>query len=166
MLNLNNSIDQSKNHDEIEENLDKYYDIPIKDFKRNSQYSRDSHSNLLNTLKKANSNIKNEENHIEEIIENNVDSKKNIINEILKDDTTRFLNESMHRPFTPPFSSLPIDGNFMTGTTATANSNSATNDNKIKMLLMPKETSDLELVYDTVLGCYYDAQTNNYYEKR
>lgn len=181
----------------LEETEEKfYYDIPIKDFKKKTAY-KDSTNSYFNP--KLTGQIR-EERTTEKLGDklNEGDSKRRMIEEILRDSQNNFSVVDKDRPFTPPFTKLvPVSSN-KTGEKALAiierakeeilNSDiyiiknesvlerstvlnpvkqSLRYDNKLldsldqNNKLMDK---NLDLIYDHVLGCYYDPKTNMYYE--
>jgi hypothetical protein len=148
-------------NDEIEENLDRYYDIPIKNKKPN--YNHKEYYENQRENKTTN----------KEYIADGVDmSKHRIIEEILKENYNKSLNDSLNRPFTPPFNKFnnfdyeekhynnkSDNEEIVSNTTGKVTLDDKYKDKEHK-IHCPKE----ELVYDYVLECYYHPQTNIYYE--
>jgi hypothetical protein len=141
-----------------EESDDKfYYDIPIKDYKKKSQYKESG--NFFASKTKMNVMPQNDENAT------NLDTKRQIIAEILKESHNTFKLIDKERPFTPPFTKL-VPMNSLKSLDK-ANSlldkiqEEPVNDNNPYKI---NSDNDLDLIYDHVLGCYYDPKTNMYYE--
>lgn len=157
----------------IEEKLDRYFDIPIikKQKNTNEKYNTNTKENKQNDA---------EGNEDEVEADTNI-SKNKIINEILKENYKKSLNDSsLNRPYSPPFISkfdnLPTyenktnlcpfqkeskDDNDEIVSNSTGKN---TLDDKYKQQKYLSDNPKEELVYDYVLECYYHPQTNIFYE--
>jgi hypothetical protein len=153
-------LDKSLKLEESEENF--YYDIPIKDFKKKPQ----------------NNEIKEPEIKYSNNIE--IENKKKIIDEILKE-SVNFSLISKDRPFTPPFNKLVPLNVLKSQDSLQINNkvegNNGTDNNIINLKLTNRLLDSLDpnivqidkeniadFVYDHVLNCYYDTKNNIYYE--
>jgi hypothetical protein len=188
---INNTNEDIVNQNKLDESEDKYYyDIPIKDFKKKTVYKETD--NYFNQSKKNNFNYKEEEStNRQNGAEPEDKNKRKIIEEILRISNSNFLFEK-DRPFTPPFSklipmsslrsvsiegkigailekreeNLPSEINF-----SPQKENDQRDFNKIQLQdslemnqSVKMENNHVDILYDHVLGCYYDPRTNIYYE--
>lgn len=161
----NDSFEKVEKSGKYEESEDQfYYDIPIKDFKKKTQNITREPEITYST--------------------NNINDKKKIIDEILKE-STNFTSMDKERPFTPPFNKL-IPLNSTKSLERIKNNINSNNNNEIvddnndnhnlvintNRLLDSLDPNTMQVskeniadfIYDHVLGCYYDPKHNIYYE--
>lgn len=163
---IENSIHKN---DEIEEKLDRYFDIPIikKQKNTNEKYNTNTKENKQNDA----------EGNEDEVEANTNISKNKIINEILKENYKKPLNDSLNRPYSPPFISkfdnlpsyenktdLEKEGKDDNDELRSNSTGKNTLDDKYKQQKYLSDNPKEELVYDYVLECYYHPQTNIFYE--
>jgi hypothetical protein len=191
----------------MEESEDKfYYDIPIKDSKKKSHSNYKDSSNFFNSNTKFNK-YKDSSSAIQENL-NTIDTKRQIIAEILKESQNTLTMVDRERPFTPPFTKLvPMsylrsieNANVILERTkeealnsdiynsdiiynknhsiieeenikSKVDFNNHDNNNSLNILNKSNhlktgeiKSHDVDLIYDHLLGCYYDPKTNMYYE--
>lgn len=93
-----------------------------------------------------------------------VNSKKILYNEILKENTSFSILEK-DRPFTPPLSKLVQMSTL--NSLELSKREDLRNENKPEMIQITNDVNGnekIDLIYDHILGCYYDPKSNNYYE--
>jgi hypothetical protein len=87
-------------------------------------------------------------------------SKKRILEEILTTSQNPLFDKD--RPFTPPFTKLVPMGSLKSLDNATLEKSV---DKSINQSIKLHDGNNyMDLIYDHVLGCYYDPKTNIYYE--
>jgi len=105
-------------------------------------------------------------------------SKNKIISEILKENfNKKSLNDSLNRPFTPPFNNINAylvcdekinenlnENKYENDDIVSNSTGKITLDDKYKNHKYGSENPKEDLVYDYVLECYYHPHTNIYYE--
>lgn len=157
--NSNSFIQSMIKNEDIDENIDKYYDIPIKNVKK-----LNSNTHKENYLKSMDQYIEDDDG-----LQQNDVSKNRMIDEILRESYRKALNESTNRPFTPPFSKFNnIDTESQQKTSRRdideMTSNSTAKVTKDDEYIFYKGDIKEDLIFDPDLGCYYNPQTNNFYD--
>jgi hypothetical protein len=152
------------NDNENEEQF--YYDIPIKDYKKTIYKDTEDNFKVTGGLK------------------SDPDAKKKMIEEILKDSNNSLVMIDKERPYTPPFTKLVPMNSLKSLDRAAVIIEKAKEEilnsevfvegeGKISPLMdslnlqqsvQLDDKNYLDLIYDHVLGCYYDPKTNMYYE--
>jgi hypothetical protein len=148
-----------------------YYDIPIKDYKKTTYKETDDYFSA-----KVTGGLKSDP-----------DAKKKMIEEILKDSQNSLLFVDKERPYTPPFTKLVPMNSLKSLDRAAVIIEKANEEILNSQIFVESENRQekasrlmdslnlqqsvqldnnnyLDLIYDHVLGCYYDPKTNMYYE--
>ncbi len=115
-------------------------------------------------------------NHIDEVILNNSSlhgtpqkQSGKYQNSFYEQHLNKYLSNDDNRPFTPPFSGLMAGGSGVMIITKKNNSTVAIIPEVQETTGQPakensKPSKEIELVYDNILDCYYDPETNTYYK--
>jgi hypothetical protein len=148
-----------------------YYDIPIKDYKKTTYKETDDYFSL-----KVTGGLKSDP-----------DAKKKMIEEILKDSQNSLVFVDKERPYTPPFTKLvPMNSLksldraaviiekaneeilnsqiFVESENRQEKTSPLMDSLNLQQSVQLDDNNYLDLIYDHVLGCYYDPKTNMYYE--
>ena len=151
-----------------------YYDIPIKDYKKTNYKETEEYFNP-----KVTGSIRGE---VTGSLKTDADAKKKMIEEILKDSHNSMILFDKERPYTPPFKKLVPLSSLNSLDRAAVIIEKAKEEVLNSEIFSESKASPLidslnlqqsvqlddknyfDLIYDHVLGCYYDPKTNMYYE--
>ena len=142
-------INIESENDETDEKSNKYYDIPIK----NNYNHRSGYNNI-------------KQNQLKETISQNLLKETMTLNNNNHFNNNLSSRQALESSFTPPFARLhPLKLKFSQKEDVTKEeTESIFNQNRKTRLLTNKDEQLLDLIYDHVLGCYYDPRTEIYYE--